>query len=855
MPIIDRFLNTITRRGQSREDIAEELLFHLEEKTRQNLDSGMDHAAAREHAMRSFGNRSLFGDAMRDVDVLLWLDNLRRDILHALRGLARRPGLAFTAIASLALGIGATTALFSLADAVFLRPLPFPHPEQIVAIDESKRGESSNSNPVRMKDWAAQVPSLTAVGGYYGEGLVLTGEGPPVRLQSLRAFGRLMDVLGVNPELGRGFTPEEQASLGEPVVLIGSQLWRSRYHADRAVLGRTLHLNGAAYTVIGVLPPDLRFPDPVDAITPAPPSLRDASRRSGFLSIVARRKLDASLGQVQTQLSTVARRLAKQFPATDKDRDARAVPLQRELGADARKPILLLFGAAAFVLLIACVNVASLLLSRAVERKKESSIRISLGAGRGVLIRQYLAESMVLSLAGGMLGLLLGKLALAGLLHLMPVDFPLPTAPAYDWRAAVFAFCISLASGLFFGWAPAWQAASVRLTESYRATTSSGGLWTRKLLVIGQVALSCLLLIAVGLVAKSLYRIETSPTGFQPAQMLTVQVNFPWDTSSTRLGSYSKRALESLSEVPGVSAVGLVDRLPLKGGTQTGPITVRGADLAPDLKERSVDQRAIEGEYFRAAGIPILEGRADLRPLETIVNQTLVRRYFPSGDALGRQIGTSPKQYFTIVGVAGDVRVDSTQSEQPAEMFILAQDTYWPLQNYVIRAAGDPATIAGSVRQAMLRADPNQMIGKIASMKSALQETSSSERTRVWLLGTFAAMALLLAAIGLYGVLSSDVAQRRVEIGIRLALGANAGGVLTRMVCQGVILAAAGLAAGLVAALLLARLVTSFLYGVAPTDPLVFGAVALVMIVIAAAASLAPAMRAARVDPAVALRD
>jgi predicted permease len=855
MPIFDRLLNTITRRGQSREAIAEELLFHLEEKTRENMNAGMDHAAARESAMRSFGNQSLFGDSMRDVDVLLWLDHLRRDMLHAVRGLARRPGLAFTVIASLALGIGAVTALFSFADAVFLRPLPFPHPEQILAIDESKKGEPSNSNPVRMKDWAAQVPSLTAVGGYYGEGLVLTGEGSPVRLQTLRAFGSLMDALGIVPVLGRGFTPEEQASLGEPVILLGNQVWRSLYHADTKVPGRVLHLNGAAYTVIGVLPPDLRFPDPVDAIVPAPPGLRDASRRSGFLSIVARRKPDVTLAQVQAQLSTVAQRLAKQFPATDKDRSAQAVPLQRELGADARSPILLLFGAAALLLLIACVNVASLLLSRAVERKKESSIRISLGAGRAVLIRQFLAESLVLSLAGGVFGLLAGKLAMTGLMHLMPSDLALPAAPEYNWRAALFALFVSLASGLFFGWAPAWQAAHARLTESYRATSSASGLWTRKFLVMGQVALSVLLLVAVGLVAKSLYRIESSPLGFQSASVLTAQINFPWDTSPARLAGYSNRALETLGDLPGVAAVGMVDRLPLKGATQTGPITVRGAELPEELKEKAIDQRAIKGEYFRAAGIPILAGRADLRPLEAVVNRTLERRYFPLGGVIGRQISTNAKQYFTIVGVVGDVRVETTQTGQPAEMFILADDTYWPLQNYVIRAVGDPSTIAASVRQALLRADPNQMIDKITSMNSALHETSSSERTRVWLLGTFAAIALLLAAIGLYGVLSSDVAQRRVEIGIRLALGAESGGILSRMVSQGVLLAAAGLAAGLVAALLLTRLVKSFLYGVAPTDPLVFGAVALLMIVIAAAASWIPALRASRVDPAIALRE
>jgi putative ABC transport system permease protein len=849
MPILTRLMNTLGF-GGSRDAIAEELLFHLEEKTRSNMDAGMDHASARENAMRSFGNRSVWGEAMRDVDVIQWLDNVRRDLFHAIRGLARRPGLAFTAIASLGLGIGATTALFSLADAVFLRPLPFPHPEQIVAIVESKRGEESNSNPVRMNDWATQVPALGAVGGYYGESLVLTGEGSPVRLQVLRAFGRFEDVLGEKPVVGRLFTPEEQ-----DVIVLSNQLWQGRYHGDKTVLGKVLHLNGVACTVIGVLPAGIRFPDAIDAIAPAGVRVREASRKAGFLSIVGRRKPDVSLRQLETQLASVAQRLAQQYPATDRDRTVKAVPLQRQLGADARNPLLLLFIAAALVLLIACVNVAGLLLSRAVERKKESAIRISLGAGRSALIRHYLAESMVLSLGGGLLGLLLGKLALSGLLYLMPIDFPLPTPPQYDWRAALFALGASLMSGMFFGWAPTWQASSGRLSESYRATTSASGLWMRRALVGAQVALSVLLLVSVGLVAKSLYRIQRSPMGFQPASVLTAQVNFGWETPEARLNEYSDRVLENLKQIPGVSAVGMVDRLPLKGGTQSGPIGVRGIELSDDLKERSVDERAIKGEYLNAAGIQLIAGRASLNPHETIVNETLARRYFGEVNPLGRQITTHGTHHFTIVGVAGDVRVEATQTEQPAEMFIRMEDTYWPLQNYVIRAMGDPVSLAASVREAMHRADPNQMVDKVAPLNHVISESSSDQRTRVWLLGSFAGMALLLAAIGLYGVLASDVAQRKIEIGIRLALGAEPAGILSHTVSQGVLLAAAGLAVGLGGALTLARLVQSFLYGVAPTDPLVFGAVALVLIVTAAAASLIPALRASRVDPAVTLRE
>jgi putative ABC transport system permease protein len=348
---------------------------------------------------------------------------------------------------------------------------------------------------------------------------------------------------------------------------------------------------------------------------------------------------------------------------------------------------------------------------------------------------------------------------------------------------------------------------------------------------------------------------QSSPMGFQAASVLTAQVNFGWDTPDSRLDEYSTRVLENLSRIPGVAATGMVDRLPLKGATQTGPIQVLGTDLSEDLKEKSVDERAIKGDYFSAAGIPILEGHAALRAGETVVNQTLAHRYFPQGGAVGRQIVTHGKYRFTIVGVAGDVRVEAAQLEQPAELFVRAESTYWPLQNYVIRAVGNPVDIAASVREAMRRADPNQLIDKVAPLNQTVWESSSDQRTRVWLLGCFAGIALLLAAVGLYGVLSSDVAQRRTEIGIRLALGAEPSGILSRTVSQGVILTAAGLAVGLAGASMLTRLVASFLYGVAPTDPLVFGAVALVLLVTAAAASLLPALRASRVDPALTLRE
>lgn len=866
-----RLGNSLWLRNANRDRIAEEMEFHIEQRTRDNLARGMAPAEARTDARRRFGNPTLLRETTMDVDRLAWVDSVVRDIRLALRSLSRRPALALTAIGSLALGIGANSAIFSIVDAVLLEALPLPHPDRLVVIEESKNGETSGSNPARMADWGSQVRDLEAVTGFYSEGLVYTGGGNPERLKAIRTLGRPLAVLGVRPLLGRGFTPAEEASLGDRVAMMGERFWRRRFGADPHLLGRSLSLSGEPFVVIGILPDRLGYPEKFDLFAPAPLDVQRASRQAGFLRVVARLKPEAALKGIQAQLSTVAARLAQQYPKSDAGRSARAVLLQEDLVGEARLPLLLLLGTVGLVLLITCVNIASLLLARAAERRREAAIRVSLGAGRGGLMQLYLVESLVLAFAGGSLGLGLAAVSLASLKSLLPGDIPHLADAHLDLRVVAFSFLLSAICGLAFGLAPAWHAARVSpgggMREGGRAGRSIGGLRTRRFLVIAEVMLSVVLLVGVGLLGKSLLLLRRAPLGFQAGSVLTVKIDFPWNTPDTKLDGFTARALEGFAAIPGVSASGVVDRLPLEGESQSGAVALNGGELPPELVEKPVSHRAASPGYFTALGVPLKAGRL-LReranregPREAVVNETLARLYFPEGRALGRQItfDTKPENgktpiWLEIVGIVGDVRMTPSQSAQMPEVFVLPRDTYWPMSSFVLRTQGNPQALIPAVRAAVRRIDPEQVIDGISTLDEGIQVSTSEPRIRVWLVGAFACIAVWLAALGLYGVLASDVAQRTHEIGVRLALGASRDRVSGMIFLKGTAMVLAGLLLGLAGATALARWIGSLLFGVHPIDASVLASVSVVMALLGAAASYFPAVRAAEVDPGVALR-
>ncbi len=865
---LKRLGNSFWRRDSQYDLLAEEQEFHIEQRTRDNIAAGMSPAEALADARRRFGNTALLRDRTLDADRLAWADALARDVRLAARTLSRRRGLALTAICSLALGIGANSAVFSVIDAVLLRPLPLPGADRLVVIEETKNGEVSGGNPARLSDWATQVTDLAAAAGFYGEGLVLTGRGEPARLRAIRTFGRPLEVLGVRPLLGRGFTPAEEAGRGESVALVGEGIWRRRFGADPRLLGRALTLSGEPHQIIGVLPDGLGYPGDLDLLIPAPLDVQQTSRKAGFLKTVARMKPEATLAGLQAQLNTVADRLAKQYPDTDAGRAARPVPLQEDQSGSARLPLLVLLGTVAMVLLIACVNIASLLLARAAERQRESAIRSALGSGRGGLIRLYLVESLLLALAGGILGLLLAAVLLAVLKGLLPADTPRLALAHLDPRVLGFGLALSLLCGLAFGFAPAWQASRGRpaggLRDGARSGTSASGLRTRRLLVALQVMLSVVLLVGVGLLAKSLFAMRGVPLGFRPDSVLTVKINFPWDTPKPRLESFYAQALESFAALPGVGRVGLADRLPFEGGSQSGPIAIEGRPLPPRLAESDVSHRAASAGYFRAMDVPLKSGRflrEGVAAREALVNEALAKAYFPAGDAVGRRItfdvkpekGEAPV-WFEVAGVVGNVRLSADQAEPMPEVFVLPRDTYWPMARFVLRAEGEPGLLAPSVRKAVSRLDPNLVVDEIATLDEQIDLATADSRVRVRLLGGFAVIALWLAVLGLYGVLSSDVAQRTHEIGVRLALGADPGRVSRAVLWKGLSIVLGGLLLGLCGAAALGRWLGALLFGVQPLDLPVLLGVSLTMIAVAAAASYLPAIRAAEVDPGIALR-
>ena len=794
------------------------------------------------------------------------LTRIAHDLRHARRGLRRRKAFALTAIASLALGIGAASALFSVVDAVLWKPLSLPEPDRLLVLAESRNGDPHGGNPQRLFDYAERMPSLEGVVGYYGEGLVLSGRGDPERVETLRTYGPIVRVLGRAPTLGRTFTAEEERGGGAPVVLLTDRLWKRRFSADPRIVGETLRLGASPMTVVGVLPP-LDFPEDVDAISPSPLRAQEMPRRASFLALVARRKAGASLAQVQAEGDAALGPLGRDHPDTDSGLRLRVARLQDEQTREARTPLLLLLAAAGLLLLVVCVNVSSLLLARNDEQRHEAAIRTALGAGARDLRRLFLSESLLLAAAGAVLGLLAAVWGVDLLKALLPGELPRLSAAALDLHALAFAATAALAGGLVMGLLPAREATRDlvpgALRAGFRATSDPRRRRLRGLLVVAEVALAVVLVAGTALLGRAFLRLQSLPLGFRPEAVLTLDVAFPWDTPKDRLDGFMSQAVAALAGVPGVRRVGVADRLPFEGGSQDQKIALRGRELPPDLQERSVSHRAVSEDYFAVLGVPLVEGRAfedRAERHELVVNAAFARRYFPGDSPLGQEVlfdrgsAQKPSSAFRIVGVVGDLRQQATQAEPVPETFMALRHAYWPLLSFVVQAEGDPAVLALAARTVLQRVDPEQMVGRVATLESRLDTARSEPRVRTLLLSGFSASALALAALGLFGLLAQDVAQRRREIAIRMALGAGPGAVVAKVVGRGLGLATLGLAAGATLALEGGEAVKSLLYGVEPTDPVALLGTAVVLFAVAAAASFGPARSATRVDPMTALR-
>ena len=793
------------------------------------------------------------------------MHSLHSDVHYALRTFRKRPGFAVVAVLTLALGIGANSALFTVVNSVLLRPLPFPHSGRLFAVGVAPPPSGFGDVPGSMLDsdyleYAREAQAFESVAAYAGRGLTLTGGGDPVHVRATEATAHFFQALGVRAAIGRTFLPGDTGG----VVVLSDQFWRTRFRGDRDVAGKTVTLDGQAFTVVGVMPPGFVFPTAPDLWTPF--AVRVQKGNSFFLPVIGRLRAGYDSRQARAELENFARIV---HPGSYAHWTARVLPLRDFMVRDVRLSLLVLLGAVGFVLLIACANVATLLLARSSQRNQEIALRHSLGATRGRLVRQLVTESLMLSVAGGALGIVLALWGVEGLMAAMPGGrVPRVEEIGVDAWVLAFNFAVSLVAGLAAGLVPAAQLTRSPLYSSLREQRGSrGNQRLRGFLAVAEIAVTLVLLIGAGLMVRSFLRLRSVKTGFDPSGVLTATVELsPAYNSTSRMIAFHRELLARLSALPGVSAVGAVNWLPLaEGASIRGDFQVEGQSRAPTFEPY---KPAVSTDYFRAMGIPLLQGRffdqrdARSAPGVAIVSQSVARLVWPGGNPLGKRItledAPKPEDWLTVVGVVDDVKqLAMTQTSPPAIYQPYAQVTrpfFLAGMNYVVRSAGDPAALAGAIRRQVQALDPNQPVLRLATMRNLIATLTAEPRFQAGLIGAFAAMALLLAVIGIHGVMSYFVAERIHEIGIRMALGAGAADVLRMVVRQGMLLVAVGIFFGALGAWGATRVLATLLFELRPADPPTYVGVALLLAAVALAAILIPAYRAARVDPNVALR-
>jgi putative ABC transport system permease protein len=810
------------------------------------------------------------------------METLLQDLRYALRMLAKRPGFTAVAVLTLAVGIGANTAIFSVVNAVLLRPLPYEEPERLVVVWDNFLNmglpQISVSVP-EFEDYRTRNQSFTGMAAWAMTTGNLTEAGEPEQVRVAFVTTDFFSVLGVNPVKGRGFIPEEGQDGNDNVAVLSHGLWQRRFGSDPDVVGKTLRLNGEVVSIVGVAPPGFRFPRELDlwapiAVTTGGPNA--PSRGSRFLSVFARLKPGVSLEQARSDMAGLGSALMGEYPnnyPTDSGWTVTVVPLHEQVVGDTRPALLVLLAAVGFVLLIACANVANLLLVRAASRSKEVAVRLALGASRVRLVRLLLTESVLLALAGGLLGLAVAVWGVDMIAAASPAGIPRIDEVGADARVFLFTLGVSVATGVLFGLAPALQTTRPDLLESLKegdrgSTESFKRNRVRNGLVVTEVALSLVLLVGAGLLIKSFVRVWNVDAGFDPENVLTAQLSLPQMkyTEKQQATLFYQQLVERMQALPGVQAAAVATLLPMTGNS-SGTVTLEGKPV-PQTGGLEADQRGVSPDYFRAMGVRILRGRGftaqDVEGAQPVcvVDEKMALEQYPGEDPIGRQIkiGGSQSQlpWMTIVGVASHLKNQGLEEEGRVQLYIpLFQPPFQgPVRNtyLVAKTATDPEAVAGAMRATVASLDRDLPIANVRAMEDVLWDSVATRRLAMSLLGLFAAVALLLAAVGLYGVLAYSVARRTHEIGIRMALGARPGDVLRLVVGQGLVLIAIGVAVGLGASLLVARAMSDLLFGVSAADPLTLVGTPVLLLLVALAACYVPARRAARVDPMIALR-
>lgn len=811
------------------------------------------------------------------------MDTLLQDIRYALRKLLRAPGFALVAVATLALAIGATTAVFSIVNGVLLEPLPFRDPSRLVSVSSVDRGgKSVYMSPLDYIDYRDGSRSFESMAHYSDASVNLTGSGvQPLRLSEARVGAEFFEVLGVRPQLGRFFAANEDAGDAPRVAVISDALWRSRFGADPGVVGRSVSLDDVQYTVVGVAEAGLRFPSRPDVWVPYAfqnYELDPESRGAHSLSGIARVKPGVPVASASAELAGIAKRLEAKFPDSNTGFGAGAIPLRDHLVGDVRPALLAMLGAVGLVLLIACANVANLLLVRAAAREPEIAVRTALGAGSGRIVRQLVTESVLLAVAGAALGVVLASWTVSAVVAFGPRGLPRLDEVSVDGRVLAFAAVTALLTGVLFGLAPAVQVArgntGQTLRDGPRGSSRGGAQRTRNALVIAEMALAVVLLVGAGLLIRSFIRLVSVNPGFRTEQLVTFDLTLPeakYPFDRQRL-AFTTELKDRLRELPGAREVAVSFGRPLR---QMGIITLFEVEGRP---ASTPDNRSISAvlpasaEYFGALGIPLVRGRLytttdDRRdaPPVVLISQELARRYFAAEDPIGKRItlgmshdsagpGTQVIAGGEIVGIVGDVKQSGLDDDARAMVYIPFAHAPFDHVSVLVRSSADPRLVESAIRSRVRELDPDLPIFGLATMKQVVSDSVSQPRFYLYLLTAFAGVALLLAALGVYGVTSYAVSQRTRELGIRIALGATERRVVRLVVSSGFFLALAGVLTGLVAAFFFTRLLRTLLFGIPSTDPLTFAAVALLLIVAATLAALVPARRAASVNPVIAMR-
>jgi putative ABC transport system permease protein len=799
------------------------------------------------------------------------MDTLLRDIRYGVRSLIKRPAFALIAAMTLALGIGANTAIFSVVNTVLLRPLPYRDAERIVAIwqNNAKAGLPRNDvSPANFLDFQEQSRSFESTAGIEPFGFTMIGNGEPERFQAWLVTAGFFETLGRTASLGRTFSPNDYQPGNERVIVISHALWQRRFGGDQNLIGQKLTLNGQPYSVLGVMPPEFQFP--ADREVWAPRLLRENDRQLrgiNYWNVIGRLKPGVTINQAQEEMSGIAGRLAGQYPDTNGGMGATLVSLPEQLTGNVRPALWILFGAVGFVLLIACGNVANLLLVRGAERSREFAIRSALGAARIRLIRQLLTENLLLALLGGIGGLLLATWGVRLIVSLSSATIPRIEHVTMDWRVLLFAIGLSVLTALLFGLIPATQFSRPNLQSTLKegGRDSVGGParhWLRNSLVVAEVSVALVLLTGAGLLVRSFVSVTHVDPGFNKEGVLALQVFLNRQKPEQTTGFFDQ-SLEKIKAVPGVKSAAVVASPPFINLEQDVPFTIQGQAAPPKGNEPNAFYTEVSPDYLSTLTVPLLRGRFFTKfdksdaALVVVINQTMARRYFPNEDPLGKRLNVIFDQIENreIVGVIGDVLHSGLDSNPRPEMFVPHSQSPTPRMTFVVKTGPDAASMLPAVKSAIREVNRNQAFSTTATMEQLVNESLKQRRFNLFLLVSFALLALVLAGIGVYGSINYSTRQRTHEIGLRMALGAQAGDVMRLVVGHGLALSLTGIGIGLIASFALTRLMKGLLFGVTASDPVTFIGISLLLAVIGFLASWIPARRAARVDPLVALRN